>query len=167
MAFDLKLPKKRVVLGPALLWKRILAVVIDFILIDIVIIGPFRTIILTLAGYKKGMGLSMVLSDPSNVHSITILFAFISLFVLVYFTLTEYTLGKTVGKMVMKLRVVSVVSSELPGFWSCLLRSLFVIPIAPFNFLWIIDPVYMMFNKENQRLTEYLGKTKTIQEYKV
>lgn len=164
MALNLELPKKKVFLGPALIWKRIVAFILDLILIEFIIIGPFRLVIMKLAGFEGG-SFGIIFSTPSNVSAIGTVFGLISIFGLAYFVLTEYVLGQTIGKMLMKLKVVSLSDKEQPGFGACVLRSLFLLPVTPFYFLWVLDPVFMMFNKNNQRLTEFLGKTMTIQEY--
>ncbi|MBU0461853.1 MAG: RDD family protein [Nanoarchaeota archaeon] len=154
MDLNLDLPKKKVVLGPAAIWKRALAFVIDLLLIDFIVIGPFKDVILSLAGYSTKQTWGMILTEPNNMASIMLIFALVSILALLYFVLTEYVLGQTIGKIIMKIRVVSLVPDRpWPGFGSCLIRSLFIIPVAPFYFLWIIDPIFMMFNQNSQRLT--------------
>ncbi|MFQ5475137.1 MAG: RDD family protein [Candidatus Nanoarchaeia archaeon] len=163
---ELDLPKKRVVVGPAQLWKRILAFLIDILLVDMFIITPFRSTIMTLVGFKMET-FSMIFSAPANPEAIAIVFGFASVFVLFYFVLTDYLLGQGVGKMILNIYVVSIEGDVQPGFWRCVLRSLFVIPLQPFQLLWILDPIFMIFNKNNQRLTEFIGKTATLQAYSI
>lgn len=46
---------------------------------------------------------------------------------------------------------------------TALIRNLFIIPFFPFIILWILEPIYLMNNKNNQRLLEKLTNTMTIE----
>ena len=53
------------------------------------------------------------------------------------------------------------------SFWQTLLRSIYLIPVFPFVLLLLIDPVYMFFNPENQRLSERMSKTRVVERYRM
>ena len=72
-------------------------------------------------------------------------------------------MSQTIGKKIMNIYVVG--DSEKPGKWQLLIRNLFFIPIFPFDLLFIVDPIFMLFTKSNQRLTEILGKTRVVEKY--
>ena len=89
------------------------------------------------------------------------IFFFIVIFSFMYFVLLEYSIGQTVGKILMSLKVVG--ENDSVDFFQAMLRSLFLIPIFPLTALWIIDPVFLFFfSKKRQRLSEYLSKTYVI-----
>ena len=141
--------------GPALLWKRLAAFAIDLLAIDFVIIGPFRDIILALAPSAKSISGSLIW-----------IFSIISLLAFAYFFCLDYLTGQTLGKMLLNIYVVDE-RYRKPSFFPAVLRNLLFIPVSPFMLLWIIDPIYLALSKNNQRLTEWLGKTRTIQAYKI
>ena len=72
-------------------------------------------------------------------------------------------MGQTIGKMLMKIYVVSD-NQDLKA-WQLLTRSIVFIPIFPFILLWVLDPLFMFFTKTNQRLSEILSKTKVVEKY--
>ena len=51
--------------------------------------------------------------------------------------------------------------------WQALVRNLMFIPIFPFDFLFIADPIVMLFTKTNQRLSEILSKTRVVENYRL
>lgn len=147
-------------LALAPLYKRVLAFMIDLFVINI-FISPFKTAIERVApGISSGAAFSLNLSE-SQVSSLQTIMLFAGLTVLLYFSVMEWKFGETIGKHLLGIRVASLFPSEkhpVPYF-NFLVRSLFIIPVFPFILLWVIDPLYMMWNPYNQRLSEYLSKT--------
>jgi uncharacterized RDD family membrane protein YckC len=86
-----------------------------------------------------------------------------SILIILYFLMLEIKMSQTIGKMLMKVYVVSD-NKELKA-WQLLARNLVFIPIFPFVLLWILDPLFMLFTKTNQRLSEILGKTRVVEKY--
>ena len=84
---------------------------------------------------------------------------------LLYFYLLEKKLAQSIGKVLFGLYVRSQ-EKELKR-WQIFVRSMFLMPVFPFVLLWLVDPIVMLFNKENQRLSEILSKTKVVEEYKI
>jgi len=84
---------------------------------------------------------------------------------ILYFMLLEKKLNQSPGKILFNLYVVSQ-EKELK-YWQLFVRNMFLIPFFPFVLLWIIDPIVMLFTKQNQRLSEILSRTKTVEKYKV
>jgi len=77
----------------------------------------------------------------------------------------EKKLQQTPGKMVFNLYVKS--QTKDLKYWQLFVRSMFLIPLFPFILLWLIDPIVMFFNKDSQRLSEILSKTKVVEKYKI
>lgn len=143
---------------PALLWKRIAAFAIDILVLDLTILSPFQGVLM------DALPSNFSISALDQVHvsgTLTATLIAMGLLAALYFALCESMLGQTVGKMLFRLRVAGVASP--PGFWRCLLRSVFLLPIFPFAMFWLIDPLYMFFTRSSQRLLERLSATATIE----
>lgn len=161
----LNLPKERSFTGPALVWKRLLAFIADFLIINLIIFFPFKRIlqksIPEFGSYSEAY--TYLASNQAYTTTLRIIFIIMSLFAILYFVLLERKIGQTPGKMLFNIYVTS--DTKKAGFWQYTLRSLFILPVFPFVLLWIIDPIFMIFTKTNQRLSEILSKTKTVQTY--
>ena len=77
----------------------------------------------------------------------------------------EKKLNQSVGKMLFNLYVEG--KTKDLKYWHLFVRSMFLIPLFPFILLWFIDPIVMLFTKENQRLSEILSRTKVVEKYKI
>lgn len=161
----LNLPKERTFIGPASVWKRLLAFVADLLIINLIIFFPFKRILQRavpeFGSYSEAY--SFLSSNQSYTTTLTMVSLVMSLFAVLYFVLLEKKLGQTPGKMLFNISVIS--DMKKASFWQFLVRSLFIIPVFPFVLLWIIDPLFMFFTKTNQRLSEIISKTKTVAKY--
>ena len=161
----LNLPGQRMFAGPALLWKRIAALIIDLVVLNLTVLFPFRNALQrTLPAFTSfGAAYTYLMSHPSIQEALVLLSFMMSLFVLAYFTLMDYYLKLTPGKALLRLAVLS--ETKKLSFGQSLLRNLFVLPIFPFVLLWVIDPLYLLFSSSHQRLSERLSKTRTVEFY--
>ncbi len=170
MPKNLNLPQKRIFIGNATIWKRVAAFILDILIIDFFLFSSYETILRNLTKGSSGFikTYTYLHSNSSTASVLFLIFMILTLFTLAYFILMEYMLGQTPGKILLNLKVLSVVDEKnlaLPNFWQCLLRTIFIIPTIPFILLWVIDPLYLLFTKDGQRLTELLSKTKVIEVY--
>ena len=165
----LNLPEKKVYVGPATMWKRILAFVLDLLILDFFVLSFFRGIMEQLNLGAGGLAATyhMLDKNPAQAQALVMLFMLLVLLVFVYFVLLQYLTGQTIGGMLFNIQVVSQEGKKFgkAGFWQCVLRNLFFIPAIPFIFLWVIDPLYLFFTKKGQRLTERISKTKVIEQF--
>src|SRR3989344_7730122 len=126
MAKGLWLPKKKEIIVPANIWKRIGAFVIDLLIIDF-IISPFTKVlenIIPIADFRK---LENYLSSNMQVSNAMIFVTFaIGIISLLYFAILEYKYKQTIGKMIFKIYIASE-DKEL-RLSQCIIRSLFIIP---------------------------------------
>ena len=161
----LGLPTQRTFVGPALIWKRIAAFVVDFLILNFTIFFPFRRILLELVPDVSSFQATYasLLANESLQEAIILVSIFMSAFALLYFVLMEYFVRTSPGKALFGISVVG--STKDMKFWQCLIRSMFVIPIFPFVLLWVFDPIFLLFSKTGQRLTEVLSKTNTVERY--
>lgn len=169
---NLNLPEKRVYVGPATMWKRVLAFMLDLLILDFFVLSVFKGLMGRLSKGMSGFAdtYSMLNNNPAQAQAIVMLFMLLILFLLVYFVLLQYLTGQTIGFMLFNIRVVSQEGEKKfgkAGFWQCVLRNLFFIPAIPFILLWVIDPLYLVFAKKGQRLTEWLSNTKVIEQFTI
>lgn len=162
MRKGLNLPKEATFKGPALIWKRVLAFVIDILIINFVIGFPFRRLIAGIVPARDfSNSYAYISSNQKLVGLLSLIMILFGLLAILYFAILEYKMGQTVGKMFMNIKV----EAEQLTFFSCLIRSMFLIFIFPFVLLWVIDPLFMFFTKDKRRLSEILSKTRTIEIY--
>lgn len=158
----LRLPKQKVVIIPPPIYKRVLAFLLDIILINIVLYAPFRPIITKLAPVTTFAEYTEFLSSGgSSMETLSVITVIMAFIALLYFVIFEYTMSQTPGKIVFNMTIIS--TSKEKNIFRYLLRSLFIIPIFPIFLLWFIEPFYMVFNPENQRLLEKWSKTRVVQ----
>ncbi len=161
----LNLPKERIFFGPALIWKRIAAFFIDILIINLLILFPFRALFQNIIpkDYSFSEAYKLLSSSTDYTSYISVVSFIMSIFIILYFLMLERKMSQTIGKMLMRIYVVGY-DDNLKA-WQLLTRNLVFLPIFPFVLLWIIDPLFMFFTKTNQRLTEILSKTRVVERY--
>tara|TARA_R110000737_G_C14544879_1_gene479666 strand:- start:710 stop:1297 length:588 start_codon:yes stop_codon:yes gene_type:complete len=117
-------------------WKRLIGFLIDFIIISFVYTATI-----------------LIIADQFNVrldklYNGLVLF---SPFYIFYYSLQEYLYQTTIGKSIVKLKVVSVKSDEKPTFFQILTRSLS-------RLVFFID-VWFFFFKRPKGLHDIVSKT--------
>ena len=160
----LNLPEEKSFAGPALLWKRIAAFFIDLLVINLVILFPFKSIFQKIVpkDYSFSEALSIFSSSDYSgfLNSVSIA---MSILVILYFFMLEKRMNQSIGKKIMKLYVAS--DTEQLKAWQVAARNIVFLPVFPFILLWILDPLFMLFTKTNQRLTEILSRTRVVENY--
>ena len=162
---QLNLPKERIFIGPALIWKRIAAFIIDIVILNLIVLFPFRSLFQNIIpkDYSFSEAYKLLSSSTNYTSFISSVSFMISILIILYFLMLERKMGQTIGKMLMKIYVVSD-TNNLKA-WQLLTRNLVFIPIFPFVLLWVVDPVFMFFTKTSQRLTEILSRTRVVEKY--
>jgi uncharacterized RDD family membrane protein YckC len=154
-------------------WKRTFSLIIDLLIINLVIIYPFKNSLVKYFG-SMTIASSIAAADQTMPMSIYWILFIISLLALLYFTFFEYFLGASPGQMLLRIKVVSIDaiksknsknsgSSESISFWRALLRNCFILPFFPFYVFWIIEPIYLAFYRE--RFLERITQTQTVHEF--
>ncbi|MBI2101108.1 RDD family protein [Candidatus Woesearchaeota archaeon] len=161
----LNLPKEKTFTGPALIWKRIAAFFIDMIIVNLVVLFPFRALFRNTIpkDYSFSEAYRLLGSSANFTGYISSISLVMSILIILYFYLMERKMSQTIGKMLMKIHVVS--DNNEAKAWQLLARNLVFLPVFPFVLLWAVDPLFMFFTKTNQRLTEILGKTRVVEIY--
>lgn len=158
----LNLPKEKLFVGPALLWKRIVAFLVDMAILLFIVLYPFLNYIENSVKTDSSFGETLKLISANSKFT-AISFA-MWLLVFLYFFLLEKKMSQTIGKKLLNIYVVTDDNKNL-GAWKSLLRNIELIPIFPFFILMVADPLFMLFNKTNQRLSEIISKTKVVAIY--
>lgn len=157
------LKKGKTFLVQASVLKRILAFIIDLLIINFVILFPILGILSKMLPEINSF--SDVMNSLSSVEystSITVIVFITVVFHILYFVIFEKKLRQSVGKMAFNLYVES--KTKDLKYWQLIVRSVFF--IFP-NIVRFIDFITMLFTKENQRLLEVLSKTKVVEKYKL
>jgi uncharacterized RDD family membrane protein YckC len=106
---------------------------------------------------------SFINKNPQIAEMLSLIIIIMGLLALLYFAIMDYKFNQTIGKMFMNIKIEST-KKEL-SFLDCIIRHMFLIMIFPFTLLWILDPLFLIFNKQGRRLSEILSKTKTVEVY--
>jgi uncharacterized RDD family membrane protein YckC len=151
--FNLPLPGTRVQKDSCGLSRRIIALVIDILILDIIAFAPFAsTFVKSFPGSIKDNLTLMRGSIPSN---ILFIFIFLSILAFIYFTLFQYYFSQTFGMRIVKIKVAGNIT-----FLTSIARSALSLPFFPFYLFWIIEPIAIIYRK--QGLIEQWTQTETI-----
>jgi len=156
--------EKRGFIGPASIPRRLIAFIIDLLIIDFVILSPFNKFFqMIIPSGTLSEQIRFFQENPKISNPINLLLIVIGILVLFYFTIFEYKISQTPGKIITGLYVIP---QKKVKFINYLLSNITFIPVFPFYLLWIIDPVYMIISPKNQRLMEKLNNLLVVQKYK-
>jgi uncharacterized RDD family membrane protein YckC len=159
----LSLLKKRSFKGPASIWKRLFAFILDLLIIDVVAGFPFRRMlsnVLPQTGFIETY--QFLVTNPSLRTTLFLISLALSFIALLYFSVLEYYTGQTIGKILANITVESDTKKLL--FWQCIVRNLFLIPVFPLALLWIIDPIWLFYTKGQKRLSDVFAKTRVVEQ---
>ncbi|MBW2977300.1 RDD family protein [Candidatus Woesearchaeota archaeon] len=164
--FRLNLPKKQSFIAPASLFRRIIAYVIDFIIIRFTILIPFNALLRKIIpvqeqGYKAVIG--YLQNNPSINSLLVVISIAMSIMIVLYFTIFEYKTQQTPGKMIMKQWIVP--EKEKITAINYLVSNLTFILVFPFMILWIIDLIHAIYSPKNQRFMEKISGILVLQKY--
>ena len=127
------------------LWKRILAYVVDAMIIA-VLLSPLPSIRIT----------NFIL-DMAIVRSLLTVFLVGSILAVLYFALLEFYVGQTIGKLVFSLAIAS--EGKALNFSQVLLRN-----VPKFSsLLLIIDSLPIILGRSHQRFFERISHTEVVQ----
>ena len=143
---DLKLPKQRVHIQDARITRRILAFLVDILVLDLFILGGYEAVVSSMSIQQAFSGMNVALTAAAVT---------IALIALTYFALFEWLLGQTPGMMMLSIETQGVT------LWKSFVRNLYFLPLFPFPLLWLLEPFHLIWKKT--RLLELLTKTRTIE----
>lgn len=149
---SLKLPKARVMVTRASMWKRVIAFIIDLLIIDLLFFPQFKKFIITGSWTFEQVVQQQIILPVGFTMAIIAM----GTLTLLYFSLYQYYFGETIG-----MRLFGIKVGGERTYWRCVLRNLYSLPFFPFTIFWIVDPIYLFWRKE--RLLEKWSKTSTIE----
>ena len=136
--------------------KRVLAYIIDSLIITLVVSYPFNN-------YLKSMNITLKFTDlftTKLTSDLYIIFFTIALLSLIYFVALEYYLKQTIGKIIMRIKIISL-NKELK-ISQVIIRNISKVV----DILLFIDVIYMLLSPEKERLFGKLSKTQVIIKWK-
>ncbi len=141
----LNLPKEREFVGTALIWKRILAFLIDIGILFLFVFFPLRNLLRRYITESSSFTeiYSNLVSSPDFAPPFIATYIVMLLLAFMYFFILENKMGQTIGKKFLNLYVVS--NKDSFSRWQVLVRNLAFIPIFPFDLLLINRPFIHVF----------------------
>jgi len=159
---DLNLPGERLVKVNANVLRRFLAFLLDMIIISLLTL-PIQGFMKVEQKETFGETLKAMMASPGFGSKMMIAAVFFAIIAILYFTILEFMMRQSVGKMIFKVYVDSLANHGKMTLGQSFLRNLFLIPFIPFSFIAIADPIFMLWTRENQRLSEMICKTKVVE----
>lgn len=138
---------------PASLTRRTLAYIIDSLIISIIVMYPFQNY-LTKINRELNFRDIFVTRLSTDLYMIFFTIAILSL---LYFSLFEFYLKQTIGKMILRIRVISTKKGF--SFLQALLRNISKVV----DILLVIDIIFLLLSKEKERLFGKLSYTRVIE----
>ncbi len=143
-------------------WKRIIAYLVDIIIVDIIVVWPFQK---TMDKFTSGFGGNIfatykyVSSNPELIRgmlpSLALLFFITSLLTIAYWAVLEYKTRQSIGKMLMKISVKS--ENKLLTLKQCIVRNISKIS----GILLVIDCIGLIGSP--QRYLERVSNTRVVE----
>lgn len=146
--------KRRVLYGPAVLWKRLVAFTIDLLVLEFFVFSQFESVLRTI------MPSGPLASD--DLAAISLAMGAIGFLVFLYFTVLEYAFGQTLGDMAVAIRLVSLSG---PSFWRIAVSNIIFFPFFPVIILWVIEPLMVLISGTHQRFMHQLLGLQVVEEY--
>ena len=145
---------------PAPLWKRFLAYIIDILIIGLFIETSFIGISKMAFGdfSEKSLSEALKLSlTPQNYYLLAVIGISIAILSLLYWSILEYKLGQSIGKMIFRIYTVS--EKKKLTFLQALIRN----AAKTSSLLLILDALALFRYPYYKRFTEKWSQTQVIQ----
>ncbi|MEK6903678.1 MAG: RDD family protein [Nanoarchaeota archaeon] len=141
---------------PASLWRRAIAYIIDVLLVATVVTYPLQSLFDNIPQQSFTALFSYLQNHSDLAYRMAAVFLATALFSILYWTILEYKLRQSVGKLLLNISVAS--STKQFTFFQCFVRN-----IPKFsNILLLLDCSFMFFKGGNQRFFETLSHTEVI-----
>jgi hypothetical protein len=144
-------PRITTVVQDAGFFRRLIAFVLDILIIDILVTAPFTPLFEPMLERMRTTGIATMAYTNMEIAAIMLVF----IIAYAYFTLFEYLLSQTPGMILANTRVHGETS-----IMKTLVRNSFMLPFFPFILLWIIEPVAIAF--WHRSVLEHLTGTRTV-----
>lgn len=168
---------------PASVFKRVGAFAIDLVILNIFVLGPFSSFFSNITGTSFTVSYTKLLANEALRSTMVSAVGFMSVLAFLYFFVLQLKFAQTVGMMILNIYAIKIPASQQQvldkkktkidmikaanrfklTFLDGVLRNMFVFPFFPFILFWLIDPIYFIFSKSQQRFTEYLSRTTVVE----
>lgn len=142
------------------LWKRVFSYIVDLFVINLVILLPFRSILKSKAPFDDGNSLAeftmLFYNNTAILFDLLLVGLIIAVLSVLYWTILEFFLGQSVGKILFRIKVVSL-EGRL-RFSQALLRNISKVS----TLLLLMDSLYLL-NKKGLRFLEKVSGTMVIE----
>ncbi len=142
------------------LWKRVFAYLIDVVIITVVIVFPTDAISPVKEKWSEVTSFNElydVMMATSHGISMVLMSILVAILTVLYWALLErYNNGQSVGKMAMGIKVESL--TKRMTLKQGVIRNLAKLS----SILLLIDTIYLMVKKENQRFSDKIAKTRVV-----
>ncbi|MEM3126515.1 MAG: RDD family protein [Candidatus Woesearchaeota archaeon] len=149
--------------GPASIIKRFAAFFVDLIILEFFAFSSLERVVRNLLPQAGFAEMATYLEQNPDKLTLLVGVAIIAgIYAVLYFTLFEWSIGQTPGKMLVKIRIKE---DKKVGFLKIFASNITFLPVFPFNILWIVDPLHMFFSQKNQRFMEKLFGIEVVEDY--
>ena len=139
--------KLKKIVAPVKLWKRVFAYIIDAVIVNLIIVYPFK-------GFFGNFDEDIFVKEFGS--DIFMVILIISVLTILYWAVLEYFLKQSIGKSLLNIYIRST-EKEL-NFWQCIVRNLSKVSAL----ILFIDCLRIIFKSEYQRYLEKLSKTEVV-----
>lgn len=143
--------------NPAALWKRVVAYLIDALIVNFIVVFPFRERIRLDSVSSFSETYNYLSSAPGLSYKLFLVFLAIGTLTILYWAVFEYRLKQSVGKMAMNLSVRHVTGNM--SFRSAVVRNLSKVS----TLILALDVAYMIYKKSNRRYLEIISNTEVVE----
>ena len=143
---------------PARFWKRGVAYIIDTFIISFIVMSPFSNLLSQNTEINTFADFITVLQATFSLQFVTITIV-TGILALVYWSFMEWRFNQSVGKILLKLTVKNLTKKPVT-FTQALVRNLTKLS----TIVLLIDCIFIIKSKKNQRYFERLSKTQVTEE---
>jgi uncharacterized RDD family membrane protein YckC len=153
---DIKALTEKIVPSP--LWKRVFAYFLDVVIINFIVVMPFRPLLSSVPSAKTFSAFRQQLVSRAALSTDTVVvLLIIAALSILYWAVFEYKLGQSVGKMAFNIHVRSQKGNLT--FMQALLRNLSKIS----TLVLLADALFIILTKGHQRYLERVSKTEVVE----
>jgi len=143
---------------PARFWKRGVAYIIDTFIISFIIMSPFSNLLSQNTDINTFADFIRALQATFSLQFVTITIV-TGILALLYWSFMEWRFNQSVGKILLKLTVRNLTKKPIT-FTQALVRNLTKLS----TIILLIDSIFIIKSKKNQRYFERLSKTQVTEE---
>ena len=146
------------------LTRRVLAYIIDTAILNLILLAPIIKQMQKIVGDNTSFTSSyqFFINNPQKISAVVILGFMLIILTIAYYSILEFKLRQTIGKMLLGIKVMSKKANF--KYSQTLIRNI----SKPISILFIFDVIYLLVKKQNQRFFEKISDTVVLrQETKV